>query len=189
MGAAAYQSSSITLITSPYTTLILDLSASSVTERTSITATGSLGQDSSNTKYSSAEDAAYDGVGATISLTNVNSTTTSNSTLTATATPSVSYAAITATGTTNAGGTDTATLTVDGFSITNTYTITAPDLTVNSSHNANLKAADGADTYTLTAFNSGTGPTRGTVTVTDTLPSGFTATAISGSGGPARCLR
>src|SRR5437899_1202876 len=37
-------------------------------------------------------------------------------------------------------------------------------------------------TYSLTVSNGGTGPSSGTVTVTDTLPTGLTATAISGTG-------
>ena len=37
-------------------------------------------------------------------------------------------------------------------------------------------------TYTVTVSNAGTGATTGTVTVTDTLPSGLTATALSGTG-------
>ena len=36
--------------------------------------------------------------------------------------------------------------------------------------------------YTVTVRNSGTGPTSGLVTVVDTLPSGLTATALSGTG-------
>jgi uncharacterized repeat protein (TIGR01451 family) len=36
--------------------------------------------------------------------------------------------------------------------------------------------------YSLTAANRGTAVTIGTVTVTDTLPSGLTATALSGTG-------
>src|SRR5439155_29531 len=37
-------------------------------------------------------------------------------------------------------------------------------------------------TYTLTVSNVGAGPTSGTVTVTDTLPAGLTATGLAGSG-------
>ena len=37
-------------------------------------------------------------------------------------------------------------------------------------------------TYTLTVNNAGTGATTGMVTVTDTLPSGLTATGLSGTG-------
>src|SRR6185369_1624356 len=43
------------------------------------------------------------------------------------------------------------------------------------------KGQSGA-TYTLTARNSGASATSGTVTVTDTLPSGLTATALTGTG-------
>jgi len=37
-------------------------------------------------------------------------------------------------------------------------------------------------TYSITVGNSGNGPTSGTVTVTDTIPTGLTATAMAGSG-------
>jgi uncharacterized repeat protein (TIGR01451 family) len=51
------------------------------------------------------------------------------------------------------------------------------DLTISKSHAGNFKQGDGADTYTLTVSNIGSEPTTGTVTVSDTLPSGLTPTA------------
>src|SRR5207245_1508269 len=64
-----------------------------------------------------------------------------------------------------------------------TTTITQlPDLTITKTHTGNFTQGQTGATYTITASNSGTGPTSGTVTVTDTLPSGLTATAISGTG-------
>jgi uncharacterized repeat protein (TIGR01451 family) len=57
-----------------------------------------------------------------------------------------------------------------------------PDLTVSSTHSGSFKQGDAADTYILTVTNVGDTATSGTVTVTDTLPFGLTATAISGSG-------
>ncbi len=57
----------------------------------------------------------------------------------------------------------------------------APDLTVSKTHAGNFTQAPG-QTYTITATNSGSVPTTGTVTVTDTLPSGLTATAMAGAG-------
>ena len=57
-----------------------------------------------------------------------------------------------------------------------------PDLTVKSSHVGSFRRGDMADKYSLTVTNSGTGPTSGTVTVTDTLPNGLTAVAFSGDG-------
>ena len=56
------------------------------------------------------------------------------------------------------------------------------DLTVASSHTGNFRQGDVGDTYTITATNSGTGPTSGTVSVADMLPAGLTATAMSGTG-------
>jgi uncharacterized repeat protein (TIGR01451 family) len=57
-----------------------------------------------------------------------------------------------------------------------------PDLTINKSHVGNFTQGQVGATYSLVATNSGTGATSGTVTVTDTLPAGLTATAISGTG-------
>src|SRR6266851_2881859 len=51
------------------------------------------------------------------------------------------------------------------------------DLTISKSHTGNFKQGDSADTYTVTVNNVGLGPTAGTVTVTDTLPTGLAATA------------
>src|SRR5206468_2367105 len=56
------------------------------------------------------------------------------------------------------------------------------DLTIAKSHTGNFRQGETGDTYTITVSNAGPGPTVGTVTVTDTLPAGLTATAISGTG-------
>src|SRR6185503_2404405 len=56
------------------------------------------------------------------------------------------------------------------------------DMTIAKSHTGNFTQGQTGATYTLTVTNSGFAATSGTVTVTDTLPSGLTATAISGSG-------
>jgi uncharacterized repeat protein (TIGR01451 family) len=58
----------------------------------------------------------------------------------------------------------------------------APDMTLTKTHSGNFTQGDTGDVYTLTATNSGTKPTTGTITVVDTLPSGLTATAMSGPG-------
>ena len=58
----------------------------------------------------------------------------------------------------------------------------ASDLTAASTHSGNFMQADAGDTYTLTVSNAGTTATSGAVTLTDALPSGLTATALSGSG-------
>ncbi len=57
-----------------------------------------------------------------------------------------------------------------------------PDLTVFVTHTGNFRQGDVGDTYTLTVTNMGTASTAGTVSLTNLLPSGFTATAISGPG-------
>ena len=59
---------------------------------------------------------------------------------------------------------------------------TAADLTVTKTHAGRLTQGQTGATYTVTVRNSGHGPTSGLVTVVDTLPSGLTATALSGTG-------
>ena len=66
---------------------------------------------------------------------------------------------------------------------TDATTITQlPDMTIAKSHTGNFTQGQTGATYTITATNSGFAATSGTVTVTDTLPAGLTATAISGTG-------
>lgn len=62
------------------------------------------------------------------------------------------------------------------------FVVGVPDLTVTSSHSGSFAQGDAADTYTLTVANGGGALTSGTVTVTDTLPSGLTATGLTGTG-------
>ena len=91
----------------------------------------------------------------------------------------------------NAPGSVTNTATVSGGGEANTVNDTATDvtaitqvadLTVSKSHNGNFAQGQTGATYFLNVNNLGPGPTSGTVTVTDTLPAGLSATAISGSG-------
>jgi uncharacterized repeat protein (TIGR01451 family) len=56
------------------------------------------------------------------------------------------------------------------------------DMTIAKSHTGNFTQGQVGATYRITAMNSGSTATAGTVTVTDTLPAGLTATAISGTG-------
>jgi uncharacterized repeat protein (TIGR01451 family) len=57
-----------------------------------------------------------------------------------------------------------------------------PDLTITKQHVDPFAHGQIGDTYTIKVSNIGTGPTSGTVTVTDALPSGLTATSIAGTG-------
>ncbi len=61
-------------------------------------------------------------------------------------------------------------------------TATAPDMTVALSHAGPFTQGDGGRTYSVTATNAGNVPTTAPVSVADVLPTGLTATAISGSG-------
>ncbi len=61
-------------------------------------------------------------------------------------------------------------------------TVLTPDLTITKTHNDPFAQGQTGATYTITVTNSGTGATTGTVTVNDALPTGLTATAISGTG-------
>jgi uncharacterized repeat protein (TIGR01451 family) len=56
-----------------------------------------------------------------------------------------------------------------------------PDLTITKSHTGNFTQGQTGATYSITVTNSGLANSSGTVTVTDTLPAGLTATAISGT--------
>ncbi|MBN8885069.1 MAG: DUF11 domain-containing protein [Rudaea sp.] len=68
-------------------------------------------------------------------------------------------------------------------SATDTDTLTArADLTITKTHSGNFAQGQTGAIYLLTASNVGGSPTNGTVTVTDTLPAGLTATAIGGTG-------
>src|SRR5262245_29375771 len=64
------------------------------------------------------------------------------------------------------------------------------DLTVSKTHVGNFKQGETGKTYTITVSNIGTRASSGTVTVTDNLPAGLTATGWTGtnwncSGAPA----
>ncbi len=63
-----------------------------------------------------------------------------------------------------------------------TTIIQAADLTIGVSHAGTFRQGDGADNYTITVNNVGSGSTSGLVTITDTLPTGLTPTAASGAG-------
>ncbi len=58
----------------------------------------------------------------------------------------------------------------------------APNLPITKSHSGNFTQGQTGATYTIVVSNSGPGSTSGTVTVTDTIPAGLTATGISGAG-------
>src|SRR5205085_3493942 len=104
-----------------------------------------------------------------------------------------SYPAITVTVnvTNNAAASITNSVSASGGGQTNTSNDTAtdattvtqlPDLTIAKSHSGNFTQGQTGATYSITVTNSGFAATSGTVTVTDTLPAGLTATGISGSG-------
>ena len=70
-----------------------------------------------------------------------------------------------------------------GFTGTTTVNVnTTPDLTISKSHTGNFSVGQTGAAYTVTVSNIGHGLTTAAVTVVDTLPSGLTATAISGTG-------
>jgi len=75
---------------------------------------------------------------------------------------------------TGPGGTASATLSVVTSAL-------APDLTITKSHSGNFTQGQTGAQYTITVKNVGNQPASGTVTVTDSLPSGLTAASISGT--------
>jgi hypothetical protein len=184
---AAVASNTGTLNTTPFSQLLIAINPPSpVTLGATLTATASMAQDSVGTVYSTANDFAYLATPITsFTLTNTGTVTYSPSAtaFSSTAAPTYSNAAATESGTTTTTGGGTASITVDGVTATAPYTVVSPaDLTVAATHTGNFKASDTADTFTLTATNSGGASTSGTVTVKDTLPNGFTASAITGTG-------
>ncbi|MDP9193738.1 MAG: FG-GAP-like repeat-containing protein [Acidobacteriota bacterium] len=73
-------------------------------------------------------------------------------------------------------------------------TCPVPDLTITKSHTGSFTQGNTGKTYTITVTNSGEAPTAGDVVVTDTLPIGLNATAMSGTGwtctvAPLTCTR
>jgi uncharacterized repeat protein (TIGR01451 family) len=58
-----------------------------------------------------------------------------------------------------------------------TATTPLADLTIGENHIGSFHQGDAADKYTLTVHNIGTGPTVGTVSISDTLPAGLSPTA------------
>jgi uncharacterized repeat protein (TIGR01451 family) len=67
-----------------------------------------------------------------------------------------------------------------GNTATATLDVVTPDLTITKTHTGNFLRPQTGATYTITVTNSGGGDTSALVTVTDTLPSGLTATALDG---------
>jgi hypothetical protein len=63
-----------------------------------------------------------------------------------------------------------------------TVVAAVPDLTITKSHTGNFTQGQTGATYTITVSNIGGLATTGLVTVTDTLPTGLTATSIAGTG-------
>lgn len=163
-----------TLTLTPYTTLAISLNSTTPGSGTNITATGGLGQDSAGTTYTNAQDSGYLNVPATLTITQGSATVNSS------ATALDSKGTITTTTPATASG--TATVTVDGTSVSASFSVTSPTLTVTSTHFGSFIAGSTGNIYTLSVANSGNASTSGTVTVVDTLPSGFTATAMSGTG-------
>ena len=68
------------------------------------------------------------------------------------------------------------------YATTQTFIAQLPDLTLAASHSGSFRQGDVGDTYTLLAWNANLAPSTAGATVVDSLPSGLTATAISGSG-------
>jgi uncharacterized repeat protein (TIGR01451 family) len=81
----------------------------------------------------------------------------------------------------NAGGTDAFVARLV-FTLASVAPPAGPDLTINKAHPGHFTRGQVGQVYTITVSNVGTASTAGTVTVVDTLPAGFVATALSGTG-------
>ena len=64
----------------------------------------------------------------------------------------------------------------------NGVVVQQPNLPIAKRHTGNFTQGQNGATYTIVVSNSGPGSTNGMVTVTDTIPAGLTAAAISGPG-------
>ena len=64
------------------------------------------------------------------------------------------------------------------FTVTGTFV----DLAVNATHSGNFTQGGAGYNYTIVVTNVGNLPSSGAITLTDTLPAGLTATALTGSG-------
>jgi uncharacterized repeat protein (TIGR01451 family) len=64
----------------------------------------------------------------------------------------------------------------------NAAVVQPTNLPIVKKHTGNFTQGQIGATYTITVSSGGPGPTSGTVTVTDTIPAGLTATAIAGTG-------
>jgi uncharacterized protein (TIGR03437 family) len=60
--------------------------------------------------------------------------------------------------------------------------IPVPDLTINQTHTGTYAPGQAGDTYAITVGNIGTGPTIGTLTVTEIAPAAFTLVSMAGTG-------
>ena len=84
--------------------------------------------------------------------------------------------------------TNTATLSGGGDATNHTATDptpiaqTHPTLAISKTHSGNFTQGQTDAVYSMTVSNNGTGPTNGTVTAMDNVPSGLTATSIGGNG-------
>jgi uncharacterized repeat protein (TIGR01451 family) len=81
--------------------------------------------------------------------------------------------------TVNASFNSGAVSTSPGFSLTNTG---APDLAIVKTHAVTFSQGQNGATYSIAVTNVGNVASSGTVTVTDTLPTGLTLVSISGNG-------
>ena len=58
----------------------------------------------------------------------------------------------------------------------------APVLSITKTHTGNFTQGQTNATYTVTVSNTGNAPTSGTITVTETVPSGLTLVSMAGTG-------
>ena len=88
------------------------------------------------------------------------------------ASPQVNMASVSGRGSAGASTTDSTVITG----------VAAPALSIASTHTGNFTAGEQGATYTVTVSNAGSAATNGTVTVTETVPSGLTLVSMTGTG-------
>ncbi|HYX54104.1 MAG TPA: hypothetical protein VE783_11685 [Candidatus Limnocylindrales bacterium] len=80
------------------------------------------------------------------------------------------------------GGGETNTANDIALDLTTVNQPIAPDLVIFKNHAGNFSQGQTGAVYNLSVSNQGNAATTGTITVTDTLPQGLTATSLSGTG-------
>jgi uncharacterized repeat protein (TIGR01451 family) len=71
---------------------------------------------------------------------------------------------------------------ISSLNVSDTATVTCTGLGISKTHTGNFTQGQTGATYSVTVLNGGAAPTSGTVTVTETVPTGLTLVSMAGTG-------